>query len=262
MVSKSKKILEEIHPLHIIREVQKWPVLYTKDSVERANQHFKNKIWREIAKSLFADWDSYNEMEQDCKITDLTKRWRNLRDTFKRQLCTEKRIREGCNIKRKTYVYFKHMLFLLPHISTPESETRDPVLEPKLNEYFSKRDKRKASTKEKEGKRKKLASKPDLEGVSVEKNEIDEDKHFLMSLIPSFKKMSDDEKLTAKVEILKVIKDIRSKSVTVECNIPVADSLALNMEDNDLSGIKIEMLHSELDENISNTETESDESSD
>lgn len=67
MVSKSKKILEEIHPLHIIREVQKWPVLYTKDSLEHANQHFKNKIWREIAKALFADWDSYNEGEQDCK---------------------------------------------------------------------------------------------------------------------------------------------------------------------------------------------------
>ena len=63
----NKKILEEIHPLNIIKEVQKWPLLYTKDSPERTNLHFKTKIWKEIARALFKDWESLNETEKDSK---------------------------------------------------------------------------------------------------------------------------------------------------------------------------------------------------
>lgn len=67
MVSRGKKILEDIHPLNIIREVQKWPVLYEKDSPERAHSHFKNKIWHEVAKSVFPDWETLDERERECK---------------------------------------------------------------------------------------------------------------------------------------------------------------------------------------------------
>jgi hypothetical protein len=38
--------------------------------------------------------------------------------------------------------------------------------------------------------------------------EIDEDKSFLLSLVPSFKKMTDERKTDAKMEILSVIKRI------------------------------------------------------
>ncbi|XP_050355067.1 uncharacterized protein LOC126776517 isoform X2 [Nymphalis io] len=257
MTSKSKKILEDIHPLHIIREVQKWPPLYVKDSPERANLHIKNKIWKEIAKQLFNDWDSYGDSEKESK--DLIKKWRNLRDTFKRQLANEKKVRQGYNIKKKTYVYFKHMLFLLPHVSSSENEASDSVVEPKLNEYFNKREKRKATLKNKDEekvKRKKFAS-PTL-SESVEQEEIDEDRHFLMSLVPSFRKMSDDEKLSAKVRILKVIKDIRRKSNSLDC-IPVADTLLYNFEDADIGEIKVEMLQNEANETPSN-DSDSDDS--
>ncbi|XP_045454775.1 uncharacterized protein LOC123664225 [Melitaea cinxia] len=244
MVSRGKKILEDIHPLNIIREVQKWPVLYEKDSPERANLHFKNKIWYEVAKSLFPDWETLDERERECKVTDLVKKWRNLRDTFNRQLATEKKIREGYDIKKKTYVYFKHMLFLLPHMSCPENETADPILEPKLNEFFNKRDKRKAPKDKDQTKRKKYT--PELSSKPVTQEEIDEDRHFLMSLIPSFKKMSDDEKLTAKVEILKVIKNVRRHSLPVECNIPVSDSLYNeDVGTADLGEIKVELLQTD-----------------
>ncbi|CAH2227181.1 uncharacterized protein LOC120633789 [Pararge aegeria] len=259
MGTKCKKILEEIHPLSIIREVQKWPVLYVKDNPERANLHFKNKVWNEIAKALFTDWETYTDWEKESKVTDLMKKWRNLRDTFKRQLEAEKKIREGHNIKKKTYVYFKHMLYLLPHIAPSENGTSDPVVEPKLNEFFTRQAKRKGSEKKKSLKKKKRLDKhatiksviiPDLPSKSTDKEEmIDEDKHFLMSLVPSFKRMSDDEKLEAKVEILKVIKGIRRKTLeTAVESSSVADSLSYNLEETDLSEVKIEMISGEADD--------------
>lgn len=133
------------------------------------------------------------------------------------------------------------MLFLLPHISCSEYETADPILEPKLNEFFNKRNKRKTPKDIEQTKRKKY--RPELPSKPVTQEDIDEDRHFLMSLIPSFKKMSDDEKLTAKVEILKVIKNVRRHSLPIECNIPLSDSLYNeDVGTSDLGEIKVEQL--------------------
>ncbi|XP_023949520.2 uncharacterized protein LOC112054093 [Bicyclus anynana] len=272
----NKKILEEIHPLSIIREVQKWPVLYAKDSPERANLRFKHKVWTEIAKTLFTDWDCFSDWEQESKVTDLMKKWRNLRDTFKRHLEAEKKAREGRDIRRKTYVYFKHMLYLLPHSAPQETPSPDPVVEPQLDEFFNRQNKRKVTEeKKKVKKRKRLQNRlehkaiksvliPETHTKSTDKEEmIDEDKHFLMSLIPSFKKMSDDEKLEAKVEILKVIKGIRKKPIEnpVDCH-SVEDSLSYNLDDSNVGEVKIEAISGDPDYSEQSENSRSSESAD
>ena len=38
------------------------------------------------------------------------------------------------------------------------------------------------------------------------KDDINEDKYFLMSLVPSFKKLNDEQKFVAKVEFLNVMR--------------------------------------------------------
>ncbi|XP_053615356.1 uncharacterized protein LOC128678083 isoform X2 [Plodia interpunctella] len=202
-MSSRQKILEEIHPLALIQEVQQRPALYSRDNAEVASAHHKHRIWADVAQSLFPDWDLCSARTREDR--GLMKKWRNLRDTFKRQLEVQKKIREGASIKKKQYVYFKHMSFLLPHMgdddcegsSSPASQTSasnpcDLVWQPSS----SKRSRT-------EG--------PSFFGAN-DFGEIDEDKHFLMSLIPSFKRMNEDEKLTAKMEILKVIKSVKENS--------------------------------------------------
>ncbi|XP_034836089.1 uncharacterized protein [Maniola hyperantus] len=265
MGTKSRKILEEIHPLSLIQEVQKWPVLYMKDNPDRLNIHFKNKVWHEIAKTLFSNWETYTDWEKESKVTDLIKKWRNLRDTFKRQIETEKKIREGHDIKKKTYVFFKHMLYLLPHMSTSGDAASDPVVEPKLNEFFKRSIKRTSSDKQQDIKikRKKRLEKhmpiksviiPEMPSRSTDiEGLIDEDKHFLMSLVPSFKRMNDDEKLEAKVKILKVIKGIRRNKNSADSGEynnadPVTDSLSYNLDDIVYNNVKMEMVTDDRDE--------------
>lgn len=181
------------------------------------------------------------------------------------------------------------MLFLLPHISS-DTVSSDPAVEPQLDEYFTRNDakrqakvKRKSSDKLQTLKKKKRLEKqsvvnsiifpevaststnsimfPELPSTSTNKEDlIDEDKHFLMSLVPSFKRMSDDEKLEAKVEILKVIKGIRKKnSENSQCS-PVVDSLSYNLEESDLNRVKVEMVNVEGDE-TDEMESESSENS-
>lgn len=190
------------------------------------------------------------------------KKWRNLRDTFKRQIETEKKIREGQDIKKKTYVFFKHMLYLLPHMSTSGDAASDPAVEPKLDEYFKRSTKRSSSNKQQDRKvkREKRLEKhmpinsviiPEMPSRSADIEDlIDEDKHFLMSLVPSFKRMSDDEKLEAKVKILKVIKGIRrnkSNADSLGCN-SVTDTLSYNLDDIAYNDVKVEMVTDDVDE--------------
>ncbi|CAG9568437.1 unnamed protein product [Danaus chrysippus] len=253
MEFKSNKILEEVHPLNIIREIQKWPVLYSRDGSERprAGTRRRSEVWREVARNLLRDWDQLDRRTQELKRTYyilirrgrelyLNKKWRNLRDTFKRQLVIEKKIREGQKIKRKTYVYFKHMLFLLPHI---EPADHDSEVNPRLEEFFNKRDRRRAA-KDARGSRHTTPGTHEMDATSTPAasnfvDVLDADRHFLLSLIPSFQTMSEDDKLTAKVEILKVIKNIKNKTLT-EDGAPEADSLTLGGDEEHLARVKTE----------------------
>lgn len=204
------------------------------------------------------------------------KKWRNLRDTFKRQIETEKKIREGHNIKKKTYVYFRHMLYLLPHMSTSGDAASDPVVEPKLNEYFKRSTKRTSSDKQQDRKfkRKKRLEKhmpiksvtiPEMPSRSTDiENLIDEDKHFLMSLVPSLKRMNDDEKLEAKLKILKVIKGIRKNKNnvdSVEYN-SVTESLSYNLDDIVYNDVKMEIVSDDRDECESQSSTSDSDDTD
>lgn len=158
------------------------------------------------------------------------KKWRNLRDTFKREVEIERKIREGRKIKKKVYVYYSHMSFLLPHIQSGDSEPEERELPPLATSPRGK----KTKFKHRPGAIKRKSFDVPVSNTSVYLEEIDEDKHFLMSLIPSFKKMTEDEKLSAKVDILKVIKGVRSCSSTSTFNYQVIDSLAYNTELEDI----------------------------
>lgn len=133
------------------------------------------------------------------------KKWRNLRDTFKRHLKQQKNNREESKQKRKEYVYFKHMSFLLPHIDSGGGGRSPPA---------PRRPRRRPDPSV-------LALSPSPSSYAIE--HIDADKHFLLSLLPSFKSMSENEKLTAKMEILKVIKDVKSAPAALGPAMPVRD---------------------------------------
>ncbi|CAF4881460.1 unnamed protein product [Pieris macdunnoughi] len=228
---RNKKILEEIHPLNIIKEVQKWPVLYEKDNTERTNFYFRTKVWMEVAKSLIPDWEELSEIQKEVKVSDLSKKWRNLRDTFRRHVEAERRAQRtggGTDSPRRPYVYYKHMSFLMPHVVSP-SDTGDIIDVP-----ATETPRPPEPTRLKKRKRK-------LQPCNQPKAEkIDEDKHFLMSLIPSFRKMSDNEKLTAKVEILKVIQQVRSSNAGIEFR--SADVFIEEGTEEGSGGVKLELL--------------------
>lgn len=160
----------------------------------------------------------------------LKKRWKSLRDCFSRELAKQKKDiinqeKNGGFLKeRKKYEHFDEMLFLIECTYCGDSEQQDsdeesfnnedPLETETVNlkrERVSDTDNSDDNTNQIEvvekkpkvlKKRKKTNQKFTSEAVD------DEDRQFLISLLPSFKSLNAKQKLEAKIRFLNVMKDV------------------------------------------------------
>ena len=122
--------------------------------------------------------------------------------------------------KRRKYIYFDQLLFLLPimqqrdtsgNITPPPSANEsEPQHITTGNEMGEGSHATNATYYRQQKKRSKTTYEESLLEITEEKSrdDIDEDKSFLISLVPSFKKLNDEEKFVAKVEFLIVMRRI------------------------------------------------------
>ncbi|XP_066946044.1 uncharacterized protein [Macrobrachium rosenbergii] len=158
----------------------------------------------------------------------LQRRWKFLRDFFRRELKAQKaKSGDGGSIRKK-YMDLDHLLCLTStrderptcsNYPSPQCD-QDEVLEEGTSEVTP----TKLATilkpqKQREIKENTKKSYEELIDVLKKKahEDIDEDKSFLLSLLPKFQKFSDDQKFEAQIEILKILRRLQQKS-TQESN--------------------------------------------
>ncbi|XP_035828377.1 uncharacterized protein LOC118478591 [Aplysia californica] len=159
---------------------------------------------------------------------EIQQRWTNLRRCFLWELREQKKSRsEQAAKRRRKYIYFDQLLFLLPTIeqrgtvsnSQPyedeiiaePTETTEPpgdvAKEPLASTSAAcntapKTFKRKHSSSDTSYEQKLL----DILRERADKvEEIDEDKSFLLSFLPAVRRMSSEAKFKAKLEVLKIM---------------------------------------------------------
>lgn len=147
----------------------------------------------------------------------MQKKWANLRTCFRRELNAQKNTKSGqAATKRRKYVYFEQLLFLLPCMEnrrtegnlepddTPEDddENEESVPSTSTSTPISRRNKRTNVPKQ-----------TDLDEALLkalkETHAVDEDTNFALSLVPSLVNLTAEEKLDAKIGILNIFKQIR-----------------------------------------------------
>jgi hypothetical protein len=151
----------------------------------------------------------------------LQKKWKNLRDSFFRELRTQKNVRSGSAApqKKNNYIYFQCLQFLKgaaetnPAVSNIELEVTEGTTSQDLDSHHGFGQPQK---------KKELLNNADMEIVSVLKRsiemreererDIDGDKMFFLSLLDEFKKVPDHLKMATKMEILKTIHNGQSFS--------------------------------------------------
>ncbi|XP_071052963.1 uncharacterized protein [Onthophagus taurus] len=156
---------------------------------------------------------------------------RNLRTCFRREYEAQRKAPSGSGAKkRRKYLYFDQLLFLANSIENRETpgnvmspvttntdtdigevEIMQPDLEnptPNNRNFISSTSKKYKSTKSYEESL--------LDTLREKKTEeVDEDRYFLLSLLPAFKKFDEEQKFTAKTEIMNVMRRVRlSKNAT------------------------------------------------
>jgi hypothetical protein len=147
---------------------------------------------------------------------EVQKKWHSLRNCFARELRLQKDTKSGQGAKkRRNYIYFEKLLFLLPSMenrehkgnlnvrsSLSDTETESEVpCEEVTREY---------------GRRRKPASKKETYEESLLKilekkkhADTDEDVNFALSLVPILQSLDGYKKIEARIEIMKLLQNLK-----------------------------------------------------
>ncbi|XP_055907251.1 uncharacterized protein LOC129942376 isoform X2 [Eupeodes corollae] len=199
---------------NFINNVQSRQAIYDASMAEHADRNFVSGLWEEISEKMVPTWHNMSPMEKNEKVKELQNKWKNLKTCFRRELSKQKNVKSGqAATKRRKYVYFDQLSFLLssmedrPTVSNCEIEEFDENLEVFLTEEQNTPEIT-TQIQPTGSKKKKTTYEQDLLEILREKKDenLDEDKSFLLSLLPSFKKLNDSEKFDVKIEFLRILK--------------------------------------------------------
>lgn len=185
---------------------------------------------------------------------EVQKRWKNVKDCFARELAVQKKTKSGEPAKkRRKYIYFDTLLFLLPHqqprstssnveppddnsepsndnagsqndLGDPQNDNGEPPNEEiparpvtQVSERPEAPQQRTPRSRPNKSSRQTATYENSLLDILKQKQseEISEDKHFALMLVPMLAKLNDNQKHFAKIEILNVMKNARSYSTPV-----------------------------------------------
>ncbi|XP_046739044.1 uncharacterized protein LOC124407202 [Diprion similis] len=127
-----------------IIEIQKRPAIYDVNCEEYNDRNAKMDAWDEMCQVMVPNWDGLTNEERNTEEKNLRGKWRNIRDYFMKELKLQRSQKAGpAARKRKKYIYFDQLYFLLPtvenkrnvvkkaspHHPDSDSEMDNPVIE-------------------------------------------------------------------------------------------------------------------------------------
>ncbi|KAI5646545.1 alcohol dehydrogenase transcription factor myb/SANT-like domain-containing protein [Phthorimaea operculella] len=186
----------------LIVEVQNRPQIWDKSHKEYKDRIVKYKKWDEVCENVIDEWSSLSDKKKKQIGFHLQKKWRNLKDTFLKELAIQKRMgktRTGVK-KKRPYVHFDALSFLASN--PPEERTRKSA--PGWTDEEDDQDTERVNIEAVYKPRKSFAE-PLGSTAKRGKMSVDEDVCFTDMLIPMLRKLDDDQKHFAKVEILNIL---------------------------------------------------------
>lgn len=156
----------------------------------------------------------------------MQKKWLNLRSCFSRELRAQKNVKTGQSAsKRRRYIYFEKLLFLLPTMEQRSAENNVDSQSVALEEFENQdSDSQESDVSPKPSTsqyRTSVTKRKEKRSVNFEEallnilqKEVDEDTNFALSLVPTLRSLTEDENLQAKIQILDIFRQIKQNGVT------------------------------------------------
>ncbi|XP_076760957.1 uncharacterized protein LOC143429307 [Xylocopa sonorina] len=100
-----------------IEEIEKRPAIYDVNRSEYNDRNAKTTAWDEVCQVMVPNWAGLTDEERNVEEKSLRGKWRNIRDYFMKELKLQKSQKLGpAGRKRKKYMYFDQLLFLMPTV--------------------------------------------------------------------------------------------------------------------------------------------------
>ncbi|CAG5047189.1 unnamed protein product [Parnassius apollo] len=214
-----------------ISEVEKYPEIWDLNSEDNRHRNRKQRAWGQVAQVFIADFDEMTENEKLEVYRKLHSKWRNIRDSYVRDLKRKD--------SKKAYMYAKHLTFLdnlyktNNHSGSEDSREWNDEDTTKLKKLAGKRrrfdilnesnvwtsdgEEEVPSTIDNLKRRRVKESKAEkIEFVDAPYTDTscsytveDEDRSFFESLLPAVREFNVDQKLEFRSEVINLIKDFR-----------------------------------------------------
>ncbi|CAG9856371.1 unnamed protein product [Phyllotreta striolata] len=208
-----------------ISEVKKRPALYNKNNPDFLNKDAKEQLWIDICWELFPNWSDFSEKNRRNILDDLKRKWKNIKDSFRKEIKRKGECPGENASKKRPYVYARELKFMIPFMAkelkvseekmiqyspTCSSDNEDvqdvnELLNVKFenDDTFSSNSSQNCNvnTTQENGD-------TDQYILGNTSNSIDEDRHFCLSLVPYFKTLNLQQKLNIQIEILQILKTV------------------------------------------------------
>ncbi|XP_025202418.1 uncharacterized protein LOC112599647 [Melanaphis sacchari] len=220
----------------LINEVRKRSCIWDVADMNHLNKEVLTSTWTEIAENLYSDWHALSGFDKRDRVSDVKKKWTNIKDSFVKDVKGNKQRKSQCLPEhRKKYYLFDHLQFLLPFIQDSNSGGRsehggsEPVQRKKIRKNtFGEGSSRNSQPEvmikcsvapETAGRQETLQ--PDVQQHADLLNnvagktaadtlcQLDGDLSFMVSLLPTIKSMNEKQKINFKIGILQLVSRIK-----------------------------------------------------
>ncbi|GFY70340.1 6-phosphogluconate dehydrogenase, decarboxylating [Trichonephila inaurata madagascariensis] len=236
-----EKVFYGLNVEFFVEEIKNRPTIWDMRCETYKDRIKRNEAWMEVARQLYSNFDVMELEKQTAVLSELSKKWKNLRQCYKRELDSQCSKSGSAKKKRVQYVYFDILSFLAPMFSTKattsnitveeededeeEEETEvgdESHLQVESSEETNQSSLRSFTASAKKSCKRKhepenpvadicqflkksLEDKIAAEKRQKEKDEMDDDRQFLMSLLNYTRAVQEIHKLNMRSEVLQVV---------------------------------------------------------
>ncbi|XP_046403927.1 uncharacterized protein LOC124169381 [Ischnura elegans] len=221
----------------LICEVQASRHLWDPSIEEYKNRELRMKTWQKISRKIVPDFESLNEADKTKCVNKVQKRWKTARDAyFKGRNTMSKNKSKSAAAKRTKYVHHDRLTFLdcVQGGSTEsnfDSGSQDIHADDQPRLDNSTQVQNESAPPKPVLKRKKTADNPEFEDnlvtllKDIKEREDDDDRAFLMSLLPTMRSLNHDENLFFRCQVMQLLYSIKTQpNISIPdvppCNFP------------------------------------------
>ncbi|XP_043255083.1 uncharacterized protein LOC122398887 [Colletes gigas] len=205
-----------------VEEIKERPAIWDYSYPDYNIGKRKKAAWTEIYLKVHPDYNDMPTKEQVAVGVEIHRRWKNMRQCFKREIDKRRALKFGSGRTWTTYEHFDALSFLVPVFAKKKTVSKshdDTGKERSENERGkeSLAESPQPGSSARRGVKRKSIERDHVEELSqvlieslserrvVETEEHDDDKHFLLSLLNSTKSVPRCLKLAMRTEIMQVV---------------------------------------------------------